>query len=369
METFRGGILMLFRWLVHYPIVHLTYRVRGWTRAPYLLEPGLENKPGILVSNYGNYLYDNMIGLMTAPVWPHVFVRAPVCRTPLLKYIIRFFRAVPIVRTTDEAYSNEKRVEENEKTFARVSELLRKGHWLSAFPEQNPGHRARIAKPLKPGVAHVALRAEDAAGWGLGLRIYIYGTNYENKFAGRSNVYVRWASPIEVARYRDTFVRNPVEAEQILTAEIERSLHATVLEAATTAQLADAYRLAFQQGRPNFSGIQNALNEVVNEKATPEQLHKIVCRKGRESVLYQTIGYGLLSLGAVVGWPFRMFGRLCATDRSQEMTYQFILWILVLLTGAMIGDWQWAVVQAVGTWGSMSIWLWAWRRGIVEDLI
>lgn len=369
METFRGGFLLLFRWLVQYPVVHGTYRVRNWTGAPYRLQPELASKPGLLVSNYGNYLYDDFIGSMVAPVWPFFFVRHSLYRFPLFKIFHKLFRGVPIVRTTDPAFTSEARHEANNKTFARVAELLRRGHWFSVFPEVSPGHRPRVATPLKPGVAHVALLAEAAGGWGLGLRIYVYGTNYENKLAGRSNVYMRWAAPIEVAKYREAYARNPAEAEQQLMGEVERALRSVVLEAQGLAQLADAHRLAFQQNRANFAGVQGALADVVSGKSTPEQLHKIVCRRGKESVIYQLVAFGLLGLGAVIGWPFRVFGRLCATDRSQEMTYQFILWALVLVTGALIGEMHWARIQAIGTWGSMNIWLWAWRRGIIQSAV
>lgn len=360
---------MLIRWLVHYPVVHLTYRVRGWTRAPFHLEPGFMEKPGILVSNYGNFFYDDFIGMMMGPVVPFVFVRHSLYRLPLLKYVFRFFRALPIVRTADRAYTPEQRLEFNNKTFARVAELLRKGNWLSVFPEQSPSHRPRLATPLKPGVAHVALRAEDSSGWSLGLRVYVYGTNYENKFASRSDVYIRWAAPIEVAKYREAYLQDPLKAEQALMSEIESALHSAVLEAPALEQLADAYRLAYQQNRANFSGVQSALAEVVSGRSTPEQMRKIICRRGRESVLYQVVGFALLGLGAVIGWPFRMFGKLCATDRSQEMTFQFILWALVLITGAIVSEAHWALFQALATWGSTNIWLWAWRRGVLEKAI
>lgn len=369
METFRGGLLMLIRWLVHYPVVHLTYRVRGWTRAPFHLEPDLMLKPGMIVSNYGNFFFDDFVGMMMPPVVPFVFVRHSLYRLPLLKYVFQFFRAVPIVRTTDQAYAPEQRLELNNKTFLRVAELLRKGHWFSVFPEQSPSHRPRLATPLKPGIAHVALRAEDSSGWSLGLRIYVYGTNYENKFASRSNVHIRWAAPIDVLRYREAFAQDPLKAEHSLMAEIERTLHSVVLEAPELEQLADAHRLAYQQNRANFSGVQSALTEVISGKSTPEQMRKIICRRRRESVAYQVVAFALLGLGAVIGWPFRMFGRLCATDRSQEMTFQFILWALVLITGAIVGEAHWALFQGLATWGSTNIWLWAWRRGVLEKAI
>jgi 1-acyl-sn-glycerol-3-phosphate acyltransferase len=366
METFRGGLLLVIRWLFHYPFILGTYRVRGATRSPFRLDPALAEKPGILVSNSGNYFFDDVLGLSLGPVWPFYFVRDSLYRMPVLNWVFRFFRALPIVRVGDARFNPQQRQAINRKVFAQVAGLLRKGHWLSVFPEPVSSHRSRLLKPLRPGVAFVALRAEDASGWGLGLRIYVYGANYENKLAGRSNLFIRWAAPIEVARYRDIFMRDPGEAEEVLMQELEQALHSTVLEAPTLEALSDAHRLAHQRRQPTFPGVQGALGEVIAGSAAPEELHKIVCRR-RESVVYQVLGYVLLGFGWSLGWPFRMFGRLCADDRSQEMSFQFILWLLVLVAGAAVSEWHWAKFQIIATWGVTTMWLWAWRRGIIDQ--
>ncbi|MEW6057326.1 MAG: 1-acyl-sn-glycerol-3-phosphate acyltransferase [Bdellovibrionota bacterium] len=365
METFRGGLLLLVRWLVHYPIVFGTYRVKNWSRAPFFLQQELQEKPGILVSNYGNYFYDDILGAMLAPVWPFTFVKDSVFRVPFLKPFYRFFRCIPIIRSSDQYYKSDQRIAKNEQTLDHVAGLLHRGHWFSVFPEADPRHRSQLVKPLRPGVAHVALRAERKANWKLGLQIYVYGTNYENKFAGRSYLYLRWAAPISVARYQGLYERDERAAEEMLLSEVEAALHSVVLEAQTLDQLVDAHRLAYQKGQANFSGVHQALNDVVTRKAAPRELRRIVCRK-RESLSYQIIGYVLWFVGGALGWPLRTFGKLCAKDRSEEMTFQFTLWSLILLTGFVVGEEDWVVVQALGTWLAMTMWLWGWRRGMIE---
>lgn len=362
LETVRGGFLMVFRWLVHYPIVHGTYRLRNWTRAPFLMQPELQDKPGILVSNYGNYFYDDILGAMLGPVWPFGFVRDSVYRFPLFRWGFRLFRNVPFIRSDDSAYTPEQRRSRNEKTLGEVAERLRNGHWFSVFPETQPGHRAKILTPLKPGVAHVALKAEELAGWKAGLHIYVYGTNYENKFAGRSFVYIRWAKPIAVARFKEAYLANPLTAEQALMNEVEQALHAVVLEASTIEQLGFAHRLAYQRKQANFTGVEQALREVESGKSSPEDLRRIVCRAG-ESVVYQVLGLVLWTVGSALGWPFRTFGKLCAAEPSEEMTYQFILWIAVFIAGVAVGADSWIRIQLVVTWAAMVTWLWGWRRG------
>lgn len=366
LETFRGGILMLIRWFVQYPVVFVTYRLRNFTRAPFMLQPELQDKPGILVTNYGNYFFDDMIGGMFSPAWPFSFIDATCFRLPVARQTLDFCRSLPFVRAHDSRFSSEGRRELNEKSFARAAELLGQGHWFLVFPEVQPGHRAELLRPLKPGVAHIALRAEALANWKLGLRIYVYGTNYENKFVGRSHVYMRWATPIEVSRYREAFETNAAAAEQLLMNEIEKALHGVVLEAPTLQSLSDAHRLAHQRKQATFVGVQQALSEVIKGSASPEALRRIVCKRG-ESVLYQILGYAVFAIGFVLRWPFQAFGRLCAREPSQEMTYVFVLWMLVLGVGTAVnGSFYWARLQIINTWFAMTVWLWAWRRGIIE---
>ena len=367
METLRGGMLLLVRWLVDYPIVFCTYRLKNFTRAPFLMQPELQDKPGILVSNYGNFFFDDMIGAMVGPVWPYNFVRDSIYRLPLVGWVLKLFRAVPFIRSNDTHYTVEERRARNEKTFGKVADMLKRGHWFTIFPEVLPGHRSTLLTPFKPGAAHVGLRAEAESGWKLGLRIYVYGTNYENKFAGRSYCYIRWAPAIEVAKYRQLYLNNPAAAEQALMAEIEQAMHGVFLVAPNVAQLADAHRLAFQHKQANFPGVQQALSDVLSGKAGPEDLRRIVCKRVGESVTYQLLGYAVFSIGYVVAWPFRTFGRLCAANPAEEMTYQFVLWMMVLVTGTAFGEsWHWAKIQIVDTWLASTVWLWAWRRGIVE---
>ena len=44
----------------------------GACQASCLMQPELQDKPGILVSNYGNFFFDDMIGAMVGPVWSRI---------------------------------------------------------------------------------------------------------------------------------------------------------------------------------------------------------------------------------------------------------------------------------------------------------
>ena len=365
-EVLRGGVLFLIRWVFQYPLLHLTYRFRYWTRAPFLIQPEWLNKPGILVSNYGNYFFDQMLGLTLAPVWPFSFMRDSYFKIPILGFILKFFRMIPFIRSSDRRYNEIERKLKNQDRMKEVAERLRKGHWFLVFPEMNADHQPQIAKTLRPGVANVALKAEDMTGWSLGLRIYIYGSNYENKFIAGSNVYIRWATPIEVKRYQSLYAESTEKAEQQLMTDIENALKASMFESNSLEVLEDAHRLAFQQNRRNFSGVMHALEEIKTGSSKPEVLHRIVYKRARESRIYQVGGVVLLLFGSLLGWPFRAFAKICSTNRSQEMTFQFILWSMVLVTGILTGGIRWIYIQAGFTWIAMSSYLWGWRWGLIK---
>jgi len=362
-ETVRGGFLYFIRLLFISPVVFITYRVFNWRGSPFALRADLSGRPAILVSNHTNYLFDTMLAVMVGPVWPFTFVRAKVCRLPILGSLYRFFRAIPFIRTDDPNYTAAQRERSNQRNLRWGIRLLRQGRWLSVFPEGSSSSDAKV-RPLKPGVAYVALKAEDAAGWNLGLNIFVYGTNYENPSAARSNVFVRWATPIVVAHYRALYDKDPAAAQEKLLSDIEEALGSTVLQADDPQVLQDAHRLAAQRRQAYFSGVQQALSEVLTGKSTPRELTRIVCNK-QESLLFQALGFLLLGLSFAIGWPFRTFGKLCASDRSQEMSYQFVLWVLVLFVGMIIDPLRWPAVQVIATILVQRVWLWAWRRGII----
>lgn len=362
-EVLRGGVLFFFRILVAYPLVFGTYRLRGWTKAPYWVTPKLTDNPGILVANHSNYVYDTMLAALIGPVCPFVFIRDEVCRFPVIGWFFRFFRAIPYIRASDRKYGDTQRREGNLKALARGAKELSQGSWLAVFPEGSSSERSRLGA-VRPGVAHVALLAEAESNWNLGLKIYVYGLNYENRRIVRSSAFVQWAEPILVSAFKETFAVDPIKAERDLTAAVQRALSSCVLQAESMEQLEDAHRLASQNGHHAFAGVQMALANMSHGVAQPKELRRIVCSR-QESLLYQVLGFGLFGVGWLLGLPFRIFGKLCATERSQEMGYKLVLWVLVLLVGSWFAGPRWAAFQLIATYATEGLSLWAWRRGIL----
>lgn len=364
-ELFRGAVLLLVRWLVHYPVVFCTYKIRNFRGAPFRRNPSLGDAPGIVVGNYGNYFFDDLIGMMLPPVRPYVFVRYKWFHAWWFQLLFRWARVLPVLRSVDQGVDRKQRSFIHEKMFDSIVQLLRNRQWLSVFPEQYPGHRPQIRTPLKPGMAHVALRAEEAEGWKLGLRIYVYATNYENKFSGRSYVYLRFAEPIEVAKYRTNYDLDRATAVKLLMLEIESKLRACTLEASSLDNIVAAHRLAYQLGEQNFQGVKRALLEVEEGSNAPARLDLVQCSLP-ESLFYRAVALVMVVASTLVGYPVRTFGLLCASERSQEMTFQFIFWSSMLMVGFVFGGLNWVLLMFVLTWALMKTWMFAFRRGLVD---
>ena len=365
-EVLRGGLLMLVRWFLAYPLMYAQYNIRGLQKTPWRANPQMNfDGSGILVMNHRNSFNDVLISQIAAPKWAYFLLSHWIFRIPVWGWITRFARALPVMRHNETRATLEQRKSENEKTFLKLADLLVHGAWISIFPE---GASKIESKPtsFKPGAARVAFLAEEKAGWDLPLYIYVLGLNYENQFVGRSNVYAQWADPIDIRHYRDAYRISPEAAEAALLEDIQKALSSCALEAPTQQALDQAHRLAYQRGQQSFSGFQRALHDVVSGRELLKILNKINCSR-HESLFYQTVGFALWGIVSVLGWPFRAFGRLCAANSSEEPVFMLALWCICLIVGARVSKAQWIWQQALLTWICCSLWLWGWRRGIVAS--
>jgi 1-acyl-sn-glycerol-3-phosphate acyltransferase len=99
-------------------------------------------------------------------------------------------------------------------------ELLKKGEVLVIFPE---GNIFRECKPLKPGLARLALQAE-ASHENLGIQIVPINIHYSQPLVPwRCSVEIRIGSALKVGNYE---IQTPKQAAKKLTADLENALRA-----------------------------------------------------------------------------------------------------------------------------------------------
>jgi hypothetical protein len=90
-------------------------------------------------------------------------------------------------------------------------------------PEGGSNTGRRLHK-LKTGPARIALNAEEANGFKLGLEIQPIGLNYSNPAQFRGHLLSIMGEPIRVAEYQQDWLENPVEAVRKLTDHIKEKM-------------------------------------------------------------------------------------------------------------------------------------------------
>ena len=202
--------------------------------------------PVILVGNHPNGLVDPVVlALRTArPV--RFLGKAPLFDLPVLGALIRGMRTLPVYRAKDGADTAQ-----NEATFEAVYEALRAGDLVCLFPE-GVSHSEPTLQRLKTGAARMALGAERACSFELGVRIVPVGLVYRGKERYRGRVASWVGEPIDARELRSLYERDERAAAVELTARIERELRRVTLNLDDWADL-PLVEIAEQVARGSFS--------------------------------------------------------------------------------------------------------------------
>lgn len=188
--------------------------------------------PLVLAGNHPNSLIDALALNQVCPRRVHFMARSGLFDHPILSRVLRSTGAIPVYRRQDNPADMSRNVE----SFSEAIGLLREGLVLGIFPE-GVSHEDPGVRRLKTGIARIALEAEHAAGYSLGIRIVPIGLNFSDRAAFRSDLVIRVGAPISVPDYREAYLADPVEAVRTLVADVQGrieglvvSLHAVDLE-------------------------------------------------------------------------------------------------------------------------------------------
>lgn len=181
--------------------------------------------PVLAVANHPNGLLDPLVAQAAVGRRLAFLAKSTFFRNPVGRATMRAFDAIPVYRPRDGEDASR-----NEETFRRCRALLARRGWLMLFPE-GTSHSDPQLKPLKTGAARIALQAEAASGFTLGLRLLPLGLLYEDKTLFRSRVGVAIGEPLGLGHLKDAFAADERAAVEALTAEIDRALSDVVLEA------------------------------------------------------------------------------------------------------------------------------------------
>ncbi len=315
-EVIRGGVLMVLRWFIVIPFVYLCYNVRGLSRSPWRRAPEWALDAGIVVANHPSAFFDLILCLAGAPKWTFFLHEHSRTRVPLFNVVVRLLRGVPVVRTAgrDALYvmPGTDVAEKREKTAAALSARLTQGHWVTIFPEgRSTEYKSSELKPLREGVAELALKTAASMGWSRPLRIYPVGFIYEDARYIGTTCTVRWGNAFDVSEYQEAYTKDENAAAQALLARIK-------------AEIENAIKVPAEHGG------------TVREQNVKTRFFGVV---------YFFILQGL----ALLGLPFRLFGRLAARRPSEQAAYATSLWLMCMAVGAYISGARFVCVFAACT--------------------
>ena len=201
----KGFLRLAFR------VYYRSIQVKGLDHFP-------KHGPVLLVANHPNSLVDPalLIHLLSRPI--HFGARHRLFAGPL-RPILEAFGAIAVVRAQDDPRSMRRNLE----AIDRYAALLRDGCVTAIFPEglsQDDSHMV----PIKRGAARIALQAESASDFKLGLTILPVGLQFEPRRRFRADAFVRFGEGFAIADLAALHAENRRQAVRELTERIDVTL-------------------------------------------------------------------------------------------------------------------------------------------------
>lgn len=131
--------------------------------------------------------------------------RADIFRKKIIASLLYFIKILPVYRIRDGFHS----VDQNKGVFKEAIDVLKHNRPVGILPEGNHYGEKRL-RPLKKGAGRLALLAEAAYDFKLGLSIVPVGLDYSNYYNAGSDLLVIFGNPIRMDAYREKYSQDPV---------------------------------------------------------------------------------------------------------------------------------------------------------------
>lgn len=350
--------------------------------------------PLVFVLNHHNGLLDPVL-LRIALARPVRFLaKSTLFGNPIGRAAMAAFGAIPVYRARDAGGTDQGRREANERTFALCREALARGEPLALFPEGISHSDPRLL-PFRSGAARIALSAEHAHGFALGVQVVPTALVFESKSTFRSAALIAVGEAIPIARYAEAYAADGEAAVDALTADMRAGLERELLGADTRELLEGVARIAGMVGSSPLSARDpgqrherakrllqayrrlsardpSAASAIVEEgRSYLEHLRQLGVNDpwnvevGRvrpwpllRSALLLLVLAPFALIGALLSWPmYRLSGVLADRLAEEDVigTYKLLLgmlllplgWISAALVGFGVAGWSWALAIVV----------------------
>ncbi len=347
---------------------------------------GFENLPTtgpvIVTPNHPNALLDPLVlQLLTPPLRLRFVAKASLFRIPVLGWVLRRLRALPVVRRLDADGPVDYTA-----FFSACIEALVAGDSIAIFPEGRSLPHPFMA-PLRTGVARLFFLARAK---GVDVTIVPVGLNYERGAIFRTSVLITVAPPLDAARY---IARHETDADggvRAVIVDIGRSLEQHVFQAETFRDRElllllerlyseDTHDDSWPKRFARLKTFETALARL--REYCPHEIDRLRHRLARYArlsvafgmreqarrqrrgglaklILLEVSGLGVASIGWVLNWlPYRLCGvlvRLSGRDEAEAATYKVVYALLLfplayVLEGVLCAHWfGWGVAAVFG---------------------
>ena len=180
----------------------------------------LNTSPIIFVANHPNFFMDPLIIGSYCPRQLYFFAKSTLFNSPLKKRILTRLNLVPVYRKTDD----KENMGGNVNSFNKGYKILENNGAFLIFPEGISVGK-RVLEKLKTGAARIGLEAELKNDFYLNIVIIPIGLSYSDQVRFRSNIMIRFGSPIELSKFEKEYKTNEVKTVKKVTLIIEKSLN------------------------------------------------------------------------------------------------------------------------------------------------
>ena len=187
----------------------------------------LPDGPVLVTANHPNSLLDPLLVFLTAGRPARPLAKAPLFEQLFVGSMLRALGGLPVYRRQDDPAQ----MHRNDDTFKRAIEALVQGDAVQIFPE-GKSHSEPALAPLRTGAARIALGAEAAAGWKLGLHIVPVGITYRRKTLFQGIALVQIGAPFTISDLHAQYERDDQACVRVLTDRIAEHLQAVTLNLA-----------------------------------------------------------------------------------------------------------------------------------------
>ena len=182
------------------------------------------DKPTILVSNHPNTLLDAVFAAATVSEQVKFLANYSLFKSKMGGWFFNTFYTLPVQRPEDIEGGKTN----NTTSIAKSQEHLADGGTLYVAAEGYSIQSLGI-RPLKTGVARLALGTEEDQDWNADIQILPIGLNYDQADRFRSNLVVHVGKPYSVKEWRAEYYQDQRTTVRKVTSQLEDQMKSVLL--------------------------------------------------------------------------------------------------------------------------------------------